>query len=86
MSDAVAGTIEAVASKRLTSPITKCGVHPEARNTGSHCGGQATACSASVSLPAVQGLVVYGMKAAQKAAARTTAAREVDACFFACTG
>ena len=82
----MAGTIEAVASKRLTSPITKCGVQPEARNTGSHCGGLATACSTSASLLAVQGFVVYGMKAAQKAAARMTAAREVDACFFACIG
>ena len=37
---------------------------PEARSTGNHCGGQATAWSTSTSLLATQGFVVFGMKAA----------------------
>ena len=57
----------------------------EARSTGSHCGGQTTGWSTSASLLATQGFVVFGMKAAQKAAATPmkTSARELDACFFA---
>ena len=58
----------------------------EARSTGSHCGGQTTGWSTSASLLATQGFVVFGMKAAQKAAATPmrTSARHVDACSFAC--
>ena len=57
----------------------------EARSTGSHCGGQTTGWSTSASLLARQGFVVFGMKAAQKAAAAPmrTNARGLDACFFA---
>ena len=56
-----------------------------ARSTGSHCGGQTTGCSTSASLLAMQGFVVFGMKAAQKAATMQmrTSARELNACFFA---
>ena len=92
----MAGTIEAASSNMFTLPVTKCGglvqelparalLEPEARSTGSHCGGQATACSTSASLLAAQGFKVFGMKA--KAAAtptRTTSARELDTCFVAC--
>ena len=58
----------------------------EARSTGSHCGGQTTGRSTSASLPATQGFVVFGLKAAQKAVLTTqmrTSARELEACFFA---
>ena len=80
----MAGTIEAVAEKFFTLPITQCargtqattGRHVErvsweleARSTGSHCGGLTTAWSASASLLATQGFVVLGMEVAQKAAA-----------------
>ena len=91
-----AGTIEAVAEKLFTLPITKCGVQAatverrrsselEARSTGSHCGGLTTAWSTSASLLARQGFVVFGMKAAQKAAATPmrTSARKREVCFFA---
>ena len=58
----------------------------EARCTGSHCGGLTTAWSASASLLATQGFVVFGMKAAQKAAATPmrTSARKGELCSFAC--
>ena len=80
----MAGTIEAVAEKFFTLPITQCarGTQEttgrlvervswelEARSTGSHCGGLTTAWSASASLLATQGFVVLGMEVAQKAAA-----------------
>ena len=57
----------------------------EARNTGSHCGGQTMGWLSSASLLAAQGLVVFGTKAAQKVAATPmrTSARELEACFFA---
>ena len=57
----------------------------EARNTGSHCGGQTMGWLSSVSLLAAQGSVVFGMKAAQKVAATPMrkSARELEACFFA---
>ena len=60
----------------------------EARSTGSHCGGQTTGWSTSASLLARQGFVVFGMKAAQKAAATPmrTSARKREASFFACIG
>ena len=51
-----------------------------ARRNGSHCGGNATGCSASASLLATLGLVMCGMTAAQKAAAtpmRTSAQKRV---------
>ena len=94
----MAGTIEAVAEKLFTSPITQCGTQAatverrrsselEARSTGSHCGGLTTAWSASASLLATQGFVVFGMKAAQKAAATPmrTSARKRELCSFAYT-
>ena len=57
----------------------------EARSTGSHCGGLTTAWSASTSLLATQGFVVFGMKAAQKAVATPmrTSAWKREVCFFA---
>ena len=81
----------------FTSPTTQCGLQAaarrvveralwvEARSTGSHCGGQTTGWSTSASLLATQGFAVFGMKAAQKAAATPmrTNARDLDACFFA---
>ena len=94
-----AGTIEAEDAKLFTLPISQCGVQAaarrlveraslelEARSTGSHCGGQTTGWSTPASLLATQGFVVFGMKAAQKAAATPmrTSARHVDACSFAC--
>ena len=67
---------EVVAGKSFTLPTTQCGVQAaarrrveraswelEARSTGSHCGGLTTAWSASASLLATQGFVVFGMKA-----------------------
>ena len=58
----------------------------EARSTGSHVGGHATGCSASASLLAALGLVMYGMTPAQiKAAAPArTGVRKREACFLAC--
>ena len=91
----MAGTIEAVAEKFFTLPITQCargtqattGVswELEARSTGSHCGGLTTAWSASASLLATQGFVVLGMEVAQKAAATPmrTSARKREVCSFA---
>ena len=96
----MAGTIEAEDAKLFTLPISQCGVQAaarrlvekaslelEARSTGSHCGGQTTGWSTSASLLATQGFVVFGMNAAQKAAATPMkmSARELDACFFAYT-
>ena len=93
-----AGVIEAVSEKPFTLPSTQCGTQAaasrlverasrelEARSTGSHCGGQTTGWSTSASLLATQGFVVFGMKAAQKAATMQmrTSARELNACFFA---
>ena len=94
------GNSEAVAGKSFTLPTTQCGVQAaarrlveraswelEARSTGSHCGGQTTVWSTSTSLLVTQGFVVFGMKA--KVAAnpmRRTSVRELEACFFACTG
>ena len=92
----MAGTIEAVAEKLFTLSLTQCGTQAatverrrsselEARSTGSHCGGLTTAWSASASLLATQGFVVFGMKAAQKAAAKPmrTSARKRELCSFA---
>ena len=58
----------------------------EARSAGSHLGGHATGCSASASLLATLGLVMYGMTPAQiKAAAPArTGVRKRRACFLAC--
>ena len=58
----------------------------EARSTGSHLGGHTTGCSASASLLAALGLVMYGMTPAQiKAAAPArTGERKREACFLAC--
>ena len=95
-----AGIIEAVSEKPFTLPITQCGVQAaarrlverasrelEARSTGSHCGGLTTAWSTSASLLARQGWRwqgLFGMKAAQKAAATLmTSARKRKVCFFA---
>ena len=64
LSNSAASTVEAVLARR----------------SGSHCGGNATGCSASASLLATLGLVMCGMTAAQKAAAtpmRTSAQKRV---------
>ena len=57
-----------------------------AKSTGSHCGGTATGWLASATLFATLGLVMCGVKAAQKAAATPmrTSARKPEASFFAC--
>ena len=66
----MAGTIEAIAEKRLTSPTTHRGgqrIWPW--STGSHCGGYATGCSTSAGSLATPGLLVMcGMKRLQKTA------------------
>ena len=59
----------------------------EARSTGSHCGGHVTGWLTSARLLATLGLVVFGTKATQKAAAtlmRTSARKLEAASLFAC--
>ena len=69
----------------MGDPGERASLELEASSTGSHCGGQTTGWSTTASLLATQGSVVFGMKAAQKAATTQmrTSARELDACSFA---